>query len=299
MDETRNPQEESCESDALGELRLGLAALGSLRWAAVDLSAPLEDARRRLDLSPAAAVALGQTLTSATLLLRFTNKRPGRLAVNIHGDGPLGKVTAEVTHEGYLRGLVGEPQLATPADQSLASTAWAIGAGTLKVIQSNERGTYESQVELMTGEIGTDLVHYLEQSQQILSAALLGVHPCPDGIDHAGGILIEALPGTPEEDIVRLEKNIQALPGVSAALAEGGIDGLLKSVLQGFEQEELEKFPLRYGCGQGRDQILGKLSTLPDEELEELLSERDDFAADCAYCGRRFVFRREDIQSIH
>ncbi len=292
-----NPLEERhCRSSRFGELRLGVAGEGSLRWAAVDLSAPLEEVRGRLDLSPIAAVALGRTLAAAALLHRFTTKVPGRLLLEIAGDGPLGKVTAEVADDGYLRGLLGEPRLATPSDGSLA-VGWAVGQGLLKVTRLTERGRYDSQVELVSGEIGKDLVHFLEQSQQIRSAALLGVLPRPAGIAEAGGVLIEAFPGTPEDILSHLESNIAGLRGVSAHLEEGGLEGLLAALTDGMGVKELERHPLRYGCGRGRDSLLSKLVTLSPEDVDSIADESGRFAADCAFCGRRYTFSRDELEA--
>lgn len=286
--------DEECRSRRPGDLRLGLAGDGSLRWVAVDLAAPLEEARASLDLSPVAAVALGRAAVAAALLLRFSIKVPGRLLLEIRGDGPLGKVFAEADDQGYVRGLVGKPRLATPADGRL-SIGWAVGQGTFKVTRQTERGVYESQVELVSGEIAKDLVHYLEQSQQIRSAALLGVQPRPTGIAEAGGLVIEALPGTPEEVLKRLEANIAALGGVSLHLEDGGIEGLIDALLRDVDRRELERHELRYGCGRGRASLLQKLAHLTVEEVDSIVDAEGRFAADCVFCGRRYAISRDEL----
>ncbi len=101
-----------------GRVATGLAALGSLRWVVVDLTLPLEEARRRLDLSPISAVALGRALTAAVLLRRIALKVPSRIVLVVAGDGALGRVVAEVEEGGGVRGMVGNPRVETPADGS-------------------------------------------------------------------------------------------------------------------------------------------------------------------------------------
>jgi len=283
-----------CRGMHPGSLRLGVAAHSSLRWAAVDLAEPVEEARRRCDLSPLAAVALGRALVSASLLLRFSTKKAGRLSVEVAGDGALGKVVAEATSRGFVRGLVGNP--------CLPSLSAAVGKGVYKVTQSAEDGSgrYESQVRLVSGELGKDLVHYLEQSQQIRSAALLGVLPRPEGVVQAGGVLIEAFPGVAEETLRVLEANLAAVGGeVSAGLEAGGLEGLLSGCLEGFDRRELERHELTYGCGQGREDIRSKLLHLKDEELDEVVDSEGLFTADCAYCARRFTFSRDELVPIN
>jgi molecular chaperone Hsp33 len=281
-----------------GILELGVAANGNLRWAAVDLTAPLEDVRQRLDLSPIAATALGRSLTAAALLLRFTTKNPGSLVLDVLGDGPLGKVQAEVNSEGHLRGTVGNAQVPTPEDGSL-SIAKAVGQGLLRVTQKSERGNYSSHVRLVTSEIGTDLAHYLEQSQQIRSAVLLGVLPQPEGIGAAGGVLIEAFPGVPEETVVRLERNIEEIDGVGSLLARGGMPCLRDALLQGFDRESLEHHDLRYLCRCNGESLRGSLLTLGRQQLEEVVGTDGRCVAVCAFCGRHYTFALDELVAIH
>lgn len=282
---------------AAGELRLGVAANGDLRWAVVDLTAPLEAARQRLDLSPVAAVALGRAMASAALVLRFTTKSPGRLLFEIRGDGPLGKVLAEIDAEGHLRGLVGDGRVATPDDGSLA-IAEAVGQGLLKVTRESERGRYESQVELVSGEIGGDLVHFLEQSQQIRSAALLGVLPRPEGIVAAGGVLVEAFPGVPEDVLSTLETSIGAMGGeISPLLQSAGVDGVLDALFCDFDRQELERFPLTYHCRCSAEKLRQSLASLTSEQLMSACDDRGQCRAQCAFCGAEYTFDSQELMS--
>ncbi len=281
----------------VGVLQLGLAGRGTLRWAAVDISGPLEEARRRLDLSPIAAVALGRSLAAASLLLRFYTKVPTTLIFEILGDGALGKVAAEVDREGHLRGLVGEPQIATPPDGQL-DIGWAVGKGFLRVTRVTRiRRRYSSQVELVSGEIGKDLVHYLEQSEQIHSAALLGVLPRLGGIAAAGGLLIEALPGTEEEILLLLEANLRDLDGVSYYLEQGGIAALRDAVLMGFDREVLDRHSLYYSCSCGRDELLVKLQGLAAADLESVVDDEGTCEAVCAFCGSRYLYSSTELMT--
>jgi molecular chaperone Hsp33 len=297
--ETKRDTTDGSEADGLaGDLQLGVAANGDLRWAAVDVTGPTEDVRRRLDLSPVASVALGRALAAAALLLRFTSKFEGRLVLEVLGDGPIRKILAEVDSQGRLRGLVGEPRLDTPDDGSMA-ISWAVGRGILRVTREGPGGrSYSSQVELVTGELGRDLVHFLNQSQQIRSAALLGVLPRPTGVGAAGGILVEAFPSTPEETLARLENNIAALEGVSAYLDQGGVPALRDAVLAGFDRDDLERHPLVYRCRCHEERLRQALQGMPGEDLDSITDEAGLLIAECAFCGASYEFARSELQ-IH
>ncbi len=278
-----------------GELLLGVAGGGDLRWAVADVSGPLEAIRRALDLSPIAAVALGRALAAAALVLRFSTKEPGRLVLEVLGDGVLGKIVAETDGGGGLRGRVDEPRVATPKDGGLA-IAWAVGEGRLRVTRESERGRYSSQVELISGEIGKDLVHFLHQSQQIQSAALLSVLPRPEGIGAAGGLLVEAFPGVAEQTLERLEANIAALGGVGQHLAAGGPERLRDAVLSGFDREDLESYPLGFRCSCRRETLKARIQGMAAEELDAMAGKDGKIIAECAFCASRYVIDREELR---
>ena len=280
-----------------GELRAGLAAEGSLRWVAADLTAPMREACRRQDLSPVAAGALGRGLAAACLLHRAAVKTPSRLVLELDGDGPLQRVMAEVRLDGSVRGMVGEPRAELPAsaDGDL-DVGRAIGSGRLKVWRLFRRGSYQSHVELATGGVGSALTHFLRQSEQTRSAALLGVLAVPAGIAAAGGVLVEVMPGATEIAIAGLEANLAA-PGIgpSRLLAEGGLEALLGHALDGLEVETHERAPLDYRCGCSRERIERYLRALGAEDRGELTRADGALEAECVFCGVRYEFDPDDL----
>lgn len=276
-------------------LATGLAANGDLRWVVVDIRESLEEARLRLDLSPLATVALGRALAGAVLVQRISLKVPMRLTLEISGDGPLGRVLAESRAAGSLRGLVGNPRVPNPDGEKL-KIAPAIGRGTLTVVREGPRHRYSSQVELVSGELGDDLTHYLEQSEQIRSAVLLGVLLKPEGVAAAGGLVVEALPGTGEESLRRLEANIRSREGVSAVLDRGGPSALAEMIFDGFEQEVTEQLPLQYHCGCDRDRLLRQLLPLAASDLDELIGPDGRCEAVCAFCGERYLYDADELR---
>lgn len=280
-----------------GRLELGLAGEGAFRWAVVDLTDVVQEARDRRDLSPVSTAALGRCMAGAALLLRLAAKTPTRLTVEVRGDGPILRVMAEADQEGNLRGLVGHPQVDVPhwTDNKLA-VGRAVGKGHLWVRREYAGGGgYQSQVELVNGEIGEDLAHYLSQSEQTNSAVLLGVLGKPSGVAAAGGMIVEVLPGAPEEVISRLEENIFRIKGISELLEEGGIPYVMETVLSGLDREVLEVSPMRYRCRCSRERLLRHLVLLPADDRDYLRREDGTIDADCVFCGAHYIFTPEEL----
>lgn len=281
---------------AHGRLDFGSAADGNLRWAATDLGAVMEAVRGRLDLSPVASAALGRSLAGAALLLRLGSRDLRRLTLEIKGDGPLGRVLAEVDRDGNLRGTVAAPRVdLPPTPAGKLAVGQAVGAGHLQVVREQKGELFYSRVELVSGEIGEDLAHYLEQSEQTRSAVLVGVLAKPDGIAAAGGMLVEVLPGTSDATLDRLERNLAAVRGVSHLLEEVGLDGVVDRLLAQLEPRTRESRRLRYACRCDRERLARHLSRADDEDLADLALADGTISAECQFCGEVYLYTPEEL----
>ncbi|MCB1007540.1 MAG: Hsp33 family molecular chaperone HslO [Acidobacteria bacterium] len=282
-----------------GKLELGVAGGTSLRWAAVDLTGAVEEARRRHDLSPIAAAALGRALAGATLLLNLSARSCSRLTITVVGDGPLGRVIAEADQQGNLRGLVGEPHVDLPAGpEGKLAVGAAIGEGSLRVHRELADGSsYESQVELVSGELGLDLAHFLEQSEQTPSAVLVGVLAGPEGIRAAGGMIVEVMPDAGEEAVDRLERNLADVGGFSRALETSGVDGVIDTILASLDRQVLETNGVRFRCRCARETLLDRLTVLSEEEKVELADLEGRIEAECAFCAAHYLYHLSELET--
>lgn len=283
---------------AQGKLELGLAGDGGLRWAVADITDVVAEARDRFDLWPVPTAALGRCLAGAALLQRLADKTPSRLMLEVRGDGPILRVLAEADEEGNLRGLVGDGKVQVPDwPNAKLGVGRAVGKGYLRVMRAYEgRSTYQSQVELVSGEIGIDIAHYLEQSEQTRSAVLLGVLARPGGlVAAAGGMVVEVLPGASEEAIELLEANIATIGGVSELLEQGGTGEVVERVLAGFDREVVEERTLRYRCRCSRERFLHQLVLLPADDREYLVGEGGTIDADCHFCGAKYRYTPDEL----
>ncbi|MBZ0113823.1 MAG: Hsp33 family molecular chaperone HslO, partial [Thermoanaerobaculia bacterium] len=116
-DGTTSETEDSTTEDgamAEGVLESGTAGGGFLRWAAADVTAPLQYVTHRLDLSPVAAAALGRGMAGVAMMRRLSSKGATRLHLEIRSEGPLKLLLAEADADGNLRGAVGEPRVDVP-----------------------------------------------------------------------------------------------------------------------------------------------------------------------------------------
>lgn len=300
MNDTGTTPRSLADLAAEGELEVGLAGGGWLRYGVADLGDVVEEARARLDLSPIASAALGRSYAASALLLRMAAKTPSRLVFELRGDGPIRSVLVETDDEGNLRGTVGEPRVDLPhRPDGKLPVGEALGSGTLRVIRERpDGGSYASQVELVSGEIGLDVAHFLHQSEQRRSAVLLGVLTRPSGVAGAGGTIVEVLPGAPESVISTLETNLAGVGGVSRLFEDGGLDRVLDTVFAGLDREVAERLPLRHRCRCSGDRLRAHLSMLPAEELSGLTTEDGRVEGECVFCGSVYGFDPEELSPL-
>jgi molecular chaperone Hsp33 len=291
----RSPSDPADHGD--GQLILGVAGDLELRWAAADVLAAAEEARHRHDLSPIAATALGRALAGAALLRALATRACRRLTLTVAGDGPLGRIVAEADSDGNLRGMVGEPRIDLPTrPDGKLRIGEAVGQGMLRVHRELADGTtWESQVALVNGEIGLDLAHFLEQSEQTESAVLVGVLSGPEGLRAAGGLIVEVIPGAGDRALRLVEENLARIGSVSRHLATGGPPALVRGVLSGLEIEERERSPLRFRCSCRRDELAARIAALSSAERESIADEEGRVVAQCAFCGAAYVFDQEEV----
>ena len=280
------------------------AADGGIKAVGVISTRLTEEARQRHKLSYVATAALGRTM-AAGLLMAASMKRSGsRVNVRVKGDGPLGGVLADAGLDGTVRGYVGNPSVELPPNhKGKLDVGGAVGAGFLYVVRDLGHGyPYSSTVELVSGEIGDDVAHYLASSEQTPSALVLGVFVGEQGVTAAGGILIQVLPkaARDEELVATLESRIGALSGFTPLLQAGKTLTEIFNDLLG--DMGLNIFPesqmLRFHCGCSFDRVLGALKILGEAELQDMIIKDDGAEATCEFCGNIYQASSEDLTQL-
>lgn len=288
----------------MDELVRGLLFDGRFRFLAAVSTGTVEEARRRHDLWPTAAAALGRSLTAAGLMA-FDLKAEGSITLRFQGKGPLGTVVAQGRREEEaptidVRGYVGQNHVDLDLREGKLDVGRAVGSqGTLYVVRREGSTTFTGTAPLLSGEIAEDLAYYFQQSEQRSTAVALGVLVEPSGqVSAAGGFIIERLPGAGEEATAALEKGLLALGSVTEKLRLGyGPVDLMREVAGG-EVEIGTSRSLRFHCPCHRERAAGAVKVLGLEDAGSLLRERGDIEVTCRFCGARYTFTAEDLSWI-
>ncbi|MBW4615104.1 MAG: Hsp33 family molecular chaperone HslO [Desmonostoc vinosum HA7617-LM4] len=280
------------------------AAEGGIRAVGVITTRLTEEARQRHKLSYVATAALGRTM-AAGLLMASSMKRIGsRVNVRVKGDGPLSGILVDAGLDGTVRGYVGNPSVELPPNpKGKLDVGGAVGSGYLYVVRDIGYGyPYSSTVELVSGEIGDDVAHYLVNSEQTPSAVVLGVFVGANGVTAAGGLLVQVLPKAARDDalVATLDSRVAALSGFTPLLQTGKT---LNEIFQDLLGDMgLNIFPesqiLRFHCGCSFDRVLGALKILGETELQDMIAKDDGAEATCDFCGRVYQASSEQLAQL-
>lgn len=276
---------------------------GLVKAAAITGRDIVERARNIHKLLPTATAALGRTLMGASLMGDMLKEEQGSLTLQIKGGGPLGTILAVSDCEGNVRGYVQNPQVELMEQRpGKLDVGRAVGTdGTLTVIKDiGLKEPYVGSIGLFSGEIADDLAMYFVESEQIPTACALGVLVGLDqSVTAAGGYIIQLLPGASDDLISKIEAGVHSLGPVSSALA-GGLDGegLLRSVLQDFSLEILEKHPVEYRCYCSRERVSKALISMGRADLIDLIQEQGQAELTCQFCDQIYHFSKEELEQL-
>lgn len=275
----------------------------TVRIAAVNATEVVKHMQGLQNTYPLATVAVGRSMVGA-LLMASQLKDGQMVGLLFRGNGALQSVYAEASYNGQVRGYTPNPQYQPPNYDHGLSLKEAIGNGTLSVArhQPFQKQPFHGTVELVSGEIGQDIAHYLHQSHQIRSLVSLGVYLDTYGkVQAAGGVLIEVMPGVSEEVVETIQKNYEDFqPNISKMLMEGAqpVD-LVKPFMAGIDFEEIEHDQsIEYFCPCTKDRVVRALETLGAEELQDMITKNENADVTCQICGRPYTVTVTEIQDI-
>ena len=281
------------------------AADGGIRAVGVITTHLTEEARQKHKLSYVATAALGRAMSSGLLLASGMKREGSRVNLRIKGNGPLGGLLIDAGLDGTVRGYVQNPSVELPPNaKGKLDVGGAIGhEGYLYIIRDIGYGyPYSSTVELVSGEVGEDVAHYLVTSEQTPSALLVGVFVGAEGVTAAGGILLQVLPKAARDEalVSLLESRVSQLSGFTPLLRSGKtLTEIMKDLLGDVGLFILpESQIVRFDCRCTFNRVLGALKMLGEAELQDMIEKDEGAEATCQFCGEVYQASKEELVQL-
>lgn len=287
----------------MGKIISAIAKDGSAVCWAIDSTDIVRRAEQVHHTSATVTAALGRLLTAASLMGCNLKSDKASLTLRLKGDGPAGVIIAVSDSAGNVRGYAENPIVEIPLNErGKLDVAGAVGrAGHLFVMKDlGEREPYIGSTEIVSGEIAEDITNYFAQSEQIPTVCALGVLVDTDlTVLSAGGFIAQLMPFAPDETIDLLEKNIKDIPPVTQMLRDGLTpEQIAFKVLDGFEPNTVNEFPVAYRCDCSRERVERALISLGREELGKMADEQPVTEVDCHFCPKKYRFNPAELRKL-
>lgn len=251
--------------------------------------------------------AVGRTATGALLLaagLEKATRREPMVTVEVSGDGPVGKIVATASPNGWARAFVTNP--AVDSERLAAgklNVAGVVGSQGYLIVTRDpgSREPYRGVVPLFSGEIAEDLALYLNESEQSPAGVLLGVLVgADDRVRHSGGLIVQLLPQVDADEADELDRRLTELGHLTALLENGrGPTEWLEEVF-GSDHAVIERAPVEFRCGCSQDKVERTVKLLGTDEIEAMLADRPDRDTEltCEFCRTVYPVSPADLQRL-
>ena len=278
-----------------------LIAEGQARAFVAETTQTCRKAMQTHHLSHVATAALGRTLTCAAMIGIQMKNEQDSLTVTIKGDGPLGGITVSAKNNGDVKGYVDYPntELVLRADGKL-DVGGAVGKiGRLTVIKDlGMKEPYVGNVELQSGEIADDFAYYFAVSEQQPSAVALGVLTGNGTVKSAGGVIIQPLPGCSEEILRFFENSVPLLTDISAHFVGNTAKDVGELLFAPVQHVVQKVYPVRFFCDCSRKRLKRLLSSMGEEEINDMIEKQNGAEVTCHFCNKIYRFSAEELKTL-
>lgn len=264
----------------------------------------LEDALRTIlaqrSYPQAIQVLLGEMLT-ATALLASTLKIKGRISLQIQAQGTFKWGMAECNHLGEIRGLVDfeeDPRFMEATDSSTVLSTLVQPVLFINIEpEFGER--YQGIVPLDKPNLAGCLMQYYALSAQIPTQITLAANE-----KHAGGLLIQLLPRTSEEEQEFIDEDLwPRLVLLTETLKPEELTELdANEILYRLYNEEEVRLPevehLSFGCTCSKEKCANALIQIGVDAVKETLEVQNPIHMDCQFCNTEYQFTAEEALAL-
>ena len=278
---------------------------GLVRAFSIDATDVVAELQRRHATEPAVTAAIGRLAIGTLLFGAMLKEAEHLVTVRIQGDGPAGMLLATANGRGEVRGLVGSPTTGvTQARNGKLNVSGVVGRrGRLTVTRDlGMRQPYVGVTELVSGEVGEDLAHYLASSEQTPSAVGIGVFVKSNGeVEAAGGYMVQLMPGVGSATAVEIEETVRALPHPTTMIRSGDApeDILARIFPGGFDLGD--RIGVRFHCPCSRERVERALMLLGGAALDDIIANdvaRGHTEVVCEFCGQQYRLELDEVGAL-
>lgn len=253
----------------------------------LDTTELVNDAIKVHGLDDKSAELLGGMLTACAYMAGCLKSERGAVSLTVKSGDGSATVSVSGDIDGHIRGYID-------------GGAGGLKGGTLTVIKDDGFfRPFNGTCELVSDDVSENLMRYFQKSEQIDTAVAIGVKVEGGVCTVAGGVVMQLLPNTREENIRRAEDTMQALSPIISVLERSGARGILDEYFRGeIKETEIYSCSPEYKCNCSRKKIERVLLSAGKAELLDIIKEQGRVSVHCHYCNTDYVFSEEEIEKL-
>lgn len=264
---------------------------GQVSLSVLETTSLVSDAIKIHNLSDGAARTLGGLLTACAYMSGCLKSERGAVSLTVKAGDNGSAVSVSGDFSGHIRGYIDD------GDGKIAS-------GSLTVIKEDGFSRpFVGACELLSDDVAENLNEYFRMSEQIPTFVNVWTRVKRGVCEAAGGVVLQLLPGTSEENAKIAADKAVEMCGLSRRLATDGNVGADEIIDEYFSDVTKDgnvylTFP-EYRCNCSREKL--EKTLLPTLGLDELLNIADEEGSvkiHCHYCNTDYEFTREEIEEL-
>lgn len=248
----------------------------------------VNDAVKIHGLDESSAKTLGGLLTAAAYMSGCLKSEKGAVSLTVKAGGDAGTVSVSGDINLHIRGYID------------GACGGRLDGGYLTVIKDDGFfRPFTGASELVGNDVSENLMQYFDKSEQVPTAVAIGVKMQNGKCAAAGGVVMQLLPGTGQENTDKAEERMQAFVNAADVVEEYGADGILSAFFQGVAKPKQTYllFP-EYKCNCSRKKIKGVILSLGKAEALKICDEEGEINVHCHYCNTDYAFSRDDVNKL-
>ncbi|WP_265949928.1 Hsp33 family molecular chaperone HslO [Dechloromonas sp. A34] len=268
-----------------------------IRGAIVHLGDAWQQMQVDRDYQPTVAQLLGET-AAVTALIAGQLKQPGRLTLQLRGNGPIQLLVMDCNEQLQMRGMARSNPVVLPAPvQDLLGAAQG-GQLMMSLDMPDARQPYQSFVPMVGDSIAAIFEHYLEQSEQQPSRLFATAAP-----KVAACLFLQKMPEADQRDPDGWQRISQLASTVKPSeLLELDAESLLTRLFHEDMAEHgirlYDPLPVVYHCPQDWTKVRDMIRSLGREDAEIILAEHGEILIKDDICNHEYRFSAADVAAL-
>lgn len=268
-----------------------------IRGAIVHLGEAWQQMQAGRDYQPTVAQLLGET-AAVTALIAGQLKQPGRLTLQLRGNGPIQLLVMDCNEQLQMRGMARSNPVVLPAPVPELLGAHQGGQLMMSLDTPDARRPYQSYVPMVGDSIAAIFEHYLEQSEQQPSRLFATAGP-----KAAVCLFLQKMPEADKRDADGWNRITQlAATAKPAELLELDAESLLARL---FHEEMAahgirlyDPLPVVYHCPEDWDKVRDMIRGIGRADAETILAEHGEILIRDDICNRDYRFSPDDVAAL-